>query len=469
MPRNSYCRQTKLSDIAGRIDYISNPDRQEHLYATHDTADPEFWKMLKEENHREYERYGCTGKVVEGREWVIALEESLIDEDPDVILKTFVDAFCDKYAVECIAALHHNHSESNYHIHLIQSERKRLQEPIEKRATRNMFFDEKGLHKRTKKEILDENGEIRKGCKIVPKGETYERAYVTAKDPIFKTRKHVKDVKILFTKLNNQFIKDESRKLTIFQDGSVYLATKKIGIENPKADYIKADNEARTKWNLKADEALVSGVLEEEVLKIKKSYISEPVKQSILKEGKQTGRLNEIIQSALKILSNAISSINQIKEPILTVDLEEFKEMKQIKIRLDANQSKIDKLKNKLDDLQKEYAGLFSPWKKTKNLKVQAETVNQMSGLQKEHSAIVSKAGYKNIQSFIKAYNKAVQEIKKFEVEMAAYKTVLNPEKVISQKPEHESVRKKIMEFQKEAKRQGHKEVKDRKKSMEME
>ena len=50
MPRNSYCRQTKLSDIGGRIDYISNPDRQEHLYATYDTADPEFWKMLKEEN-----------------------------------------------------------------------------------------------------------------------------------------------------------------------------------------------------------------------------------------------------------------------------------------------------------------------------------------------------------------------------------------------------------------------------------
>ncbi len=52
---------------------------------------------------------------------------------------------------------------------------------------------------------------------------------------------------------------------------------------------------------------------------------------------------------------------------------------------------------------------------------------------------------------------------------MAAYKTALSPENEISQKPEHASVRKKIMEFQKEAKRQEHKDVKHRKKSMEME
>ena len=30
--RHSFIRQNKLSDVAGRIDYISNPKRQEHLY-----------------------------------------------------------------------------------------------------------------------------------------------------------------------------------------------------------------------------------------------------------------------------------------------------------------------------------------------------------------------------------------------------------------------------------------------------
>ena len=35
--RHSFIRQNKLSDVAGRIDYISNPKRQEHLYATYQT------------------------------------------------------------------------------------------------------------------------------------------------------------------------------------------------------------------------------------------------------------------------------------------------------------------------------------------------------------------------------------------------------------------------------------------------
>ena len=42
--RHSFIRQNKLSDVTGRIDYISNPKRQEHLYATYQTegATPEF-------------------------------------------------------------------------------------------------------------------------------------------------------------------------------------------------------------------------------------------------------------------------------------------------------------------------------------------------------------------------------------------------------------------------------------------
>jgi hypothetical protein len=76
--------------------------------------------------------------------------------------------------VECISALHHNKSKTNYHIHLIFSERERLPQPIEKTATRNMVYDEYGNHVCTKKEILDENGAVRNGCKIVKKGEVYE-------------------------------------------------------------------------------------------------------------------------------------------------------------------------------------------------------------------------------------------------------------------------------------------------------
>lgn len=34
MPRHSFIQMSKLTDLKGRIDYVTNPDRQEHLYAT---------------------------------------------------------------------------------------------------------------------------------------------------------------------------------------------------------------------------------------------------------------------------------------------------------------------------------------------------------------------------------------------------------------------------------------------------
>lgn len=61
-----------------------------------------------------------------------------------------------------------------------------MPEPIEKIATRNMFYDEQEKHVRTKKEILDENGNVRTGCKITKKGKIYERDILTAKNRLFK-------------------------------------------------------------------------------------------------------------------------------------------------------------------------------------------------------------------------------------------------------------------------------------------
>ena len=70
--RHSFIRQSKLSDVAGRIDYISNPKRQEHLYATYQTegATPEFWKNLARENQLDFKARGTAGKCIEGREFI---------------------------------------------------------------------------------------------------------------------------------------------------------------------------------------------------------------------------------------------------------------------------------------------------------------------------------------------------------------------------------------------------------------
>lgn len=83
--------------------------------------------------------------------------------------------------------------------------------------------------------------EIRKGCKIIKKGEVY----------------------------------------------GPYLATKKVGKNNPKAEEIKADNEIRMEWNRAVDRAIVSGVPEEEILELKKTEITDRVKESVEQNGKK--------------------------------------------------------------------------------------------------------------------------------------------------------------------------------------
>ena len=61
--------------------------------------------------------------------------------DKQKVLKDFTELFRRTYGVNCIAAMHHNKTKTNLHIHLIFSEREELKNGIKKIATRNMFYD----------------------------------------------------------------------------------------------------------------------------------------------------------------------------------------------------------------------------------------------------------------------------------------------------------------------------------------
>ena len=258
--RNSFIQMTKLSNVKGRISYISSHAKQENLYAVYETTERKFWRELAKCNQEEFVKSGTEGKCIEARELIIALPESFTEYQPDRLLQLFTNHFKQNYGAECIAALHHNKRKTNYHIHLIFAERKLLDESIVKTASRNMFYDENGKHVRTKKEILGEDGEIREGCHIVKKGEVYEKKLFTVKDGRFKSNSFLDEVKHSYTDLINIYVQDEKQKLQVFERGGVYLATKKIGKNNPKAHEIESDNQKRQEWNRAVDMALISGV-----------------------------------------------------------------------------------------------------------------------------------------------------------------------------------------------------------------
>lgn len=155
MPRHSFIKLQKLTNVKGRIDYISSHARQEILYAVYKTTERKFWTDLAKENQQEFKKSETAGKCIEARELIIALPECYTEHDPNEVLQLFTEHFKFRYGVECVSALHHNKKKTNYHIHLIFSERERLTEPIEKIASRNMFYDENGKQMCTKKQILD--------------------------------------------------------------------------------------------------------------------------------------------------------------------------------------------------------------------------------------------------------------------------------------------------------------------------
>ena len=395
--RHSFIRQNKLSDVAGRIDYISNPKRQEYLYATYQTegATPEFWKNLARENQLDFKASGTAGKCIEGREFIIALPESFVEYKADDVVRLFTDSFHKRYGVECSAALHHNKRMTNYHIHLVFSERKMLEHPEVKIATRNMFYDEQGKHRRTKKEILDEQGNLRAGCSIIPKGEVYESHIFTKKDEWFKSDAFTREVKEMFTEIINSHVKEESEKLSVFQQGGVYLATKKIGKNNPKEAEIRADNVVRQEWN-------------------------------------DMRKLMEKLQKQSQAMKSTQQEISSLK--------------KQLSETTGFFKGKVRKsLEGRIEQAEKQEKRIHTDMEQT-----------------------VKQAGYPDVQSFAKTYQKSEKLVREYDEELRAWENQTEPIKEQpSELPKKASIREKLHRYQQESRQQSKQSTK--KKSMDRE
>ena len=324
--RHSFIQMTKLSNVRGRITYISSHAKQEHLYAVYETTERSYWTELARCSQQEFKKSGVEGNCIEARELIIALPESLYEQGmPDMLLKSFTDKFKEKYGVECVAALHHNKRMTNFHIHLIFSERQLLAEPVIKIATRNMFYDEHGNHVRTKKEILDEAGNIRKRCKVIGKGEVYEKKLFTSKNTRFKQEDFLDEVKLFYTRMINHWVTDEKDRLTVFDRNGPYLATKKSGRNNPKAEQIEQDYKSRMDWNREVDRAIISNVPMDDILQIKREHITEPIKRSIEIYGNKPQRLALILNMAITelvlLISKVLEAARAIRNKILHTDV----------------------------------------------------------------------------------------------------------------------------------------------------
>jgi len=411
------------------------------------TADERFWDYLAGENQKNFEQSGAKGECIEARELIIMLPPSLREYDPDMLLKLFVMKFKTEYGLDCHAGLHHNHAESNYHIHLIYSERKPLEKPDVKIASRNMFFDENGKHKRTKREILEADGNIRPGCTIIPKGTHYDCKFFGPKEDCVGNPVFLDEVKHMYTDLINELVKDEAERLNVFDRNGPYLATKKIGKNNPKSDIIKADNEARKEWNRTVDEARVAGISEEEIIAMRKEFVSTEIRKSIETNGSKPELLGEIIKKAIAKLLEKVRAIKLPEKKIPTFDFDNYNKMVQVNEKLKKVRSEIKKIDSKIEhkqQKQKECVGLRYQKFKVTLVKEISELLIQRSSKQEELSQIVRSAGYKDVSKFMKAFEKACKLLEDYQAQ--------HSDEI--QEPERESVLAKLKSYDEAAKNQ---------------
>ena len=362
--------------------------------------------------------------------------------------------------MECVSALHHNKRKTNYHIHLIFSERKLLPEPDIKIATRSVFYDETGKRVRTKKEITGEDGQIRKGCTVIKKGEIYESHLFTVKDDKFKSEPFLREVKEIYTDLINRHISNPEQQLKVFDKNSVYLPTKKIGKNNPKAAEIETDNAARQEWNRTADMALISGISEAKILEVKQTEIHDKASQSIKSKGWLPNLFRGIVTKAKDFLQNLIQEKDMPPKPTLDINMAEFRTMQKLMIKAQDKAKEIrhlqdtvlPKLKQQLADTK----GIFKG-KERKALTEQIQrTEKEIAEKLDKLPDVLKEDGYPDVQAFMATYRKAEDVVEQYNRDLAAWEREVRENRRPAEKerltpPEKKSIRDQLRRLQAES------------------
>ena len=362
--------------------------------------------------------------------------------------------------MECVSALHHNKRKTNYHIHLIFSERKLLPEPDIKIATRSVFYDETGKRVRTKKEITGEDGQIRKGCTVIKKGEIYENHLFTVKDDKFKSEPFLREVKEIYTDLINRHISNPEQQLKVFDKNSVYLPTKKIGKNNPKAAEIETDNAARQEWNRTADMALISGISEAKILEVKQTEIHDKASQSIKSKGWLPNLFRGIVTKAKDFLQNLIQEKDMPPKPTLDINMAEFRTMQKLMIKAQDKAKEIrhlqdtvlPKLKQQLADTK----GIFKG-KERKALTEQIQrTEKEIAEKLDKLPDVLKEDGYPDVQAFMATYRKAEAVVEQYNRGLAAWEREVRENRRPAEKerltpPEKKSIRDQLRRLQAES------------------
>ena len=190
----TFVRMSKLSDIVGRSDYISNPERQEHIVLARSySAD---WKAYQEfeRSHQKSSKANNEGReliIALPNEWAQLSEIELASRMNDLAQQILPNKGAYQWAV------HWNKSHTNLHVHLIFSERNR-QYSSSGVWDRDIYLTQDGKIARRKADrAVDRNGKVKPP--VHRKGDPKDdgKPKFTPKDAKFKSKAWLEQTKAL--------------------------------------------------------------------------------------------------------------------------------------------------------------------------------------------------------------------------------------------------------------------------------
>lgn len=255
---NVYARPTALSNVCDRVDYVTSSERQENLVATYSTVDSQFWHELAAHCKKQASEAGHR-KACEGREWHAALPNVYADiykGREEELAKELSELFEAITGTKNVVGLHWNESMTNFHFHAVCSENKEINQVTYGAVlTRNTYYNAEGKRS-TKKECVDENGNLKNGCAFYEKGtriETVQR--FGAKEFLRDWRVNHKVKQALADKFNQDLHKNIYQ---VYQNDGIHLKTQKVGKYTPEdiKREIEAKNELVASYNAAVDELM---------------------------------------------------------------------------------------------------------------------------------------------------------------------------------------------------------------------
>lgn len=263
---NVMVKATALSNAAGRIDYISNPKRQENLVATYSsTSDPTYWHELANHCQQMNAKYGSGKKTEEAREVMGVLDNRFAKMDPQVLAKKISDDLKAITGTENVVAIHWNKTKSSYHYHGVFSECKEINQVKDSAVlTRDTYYDAAGKRS-TKKKCVDEaTGELLPGCTMLKKGSRKtegENVRFSAKDSDFSSKTWLMDYKNVVKDMHNEYLKEDKYQVYNAKrdNNDLYLTHQTIGNkiqDESLKEKIREKNKLVKDWNNTVDQLL---------------------------------------------------------------------------------------------------------------------------------------------------------------------------------------------------------------------